>query len=130
MKKLIIISLLMFAGFGALQAGTHGKAKKVKGIRHLVLIKYKEGTTADQMARIDTLVWNMEREIKAIKSLEWGKTMGMSGETKEYDYCLNIVFRSELDMTLYEEHPAHQRLKAAVIPLVSKLIRFNYEIVK
>ncbi len=130
MKKLIILSLLVFIGMGSMQAGNHEKAKKVKGIRHLVLIKYKEGVTGAQKARIDTLVWNMKKEIKVIKSLEWGKTMGMANETKEYDYCLNIVFKSELDMTMYEEHPAHQRLKAAVIPLVAKLIRFNYEIVK
>jgi hypothetical protein len=128
MKKLLLILVLAFLGIATLNANQPGK--KVKGIRHIVLVKFKENTTPQQIAHIDTLVWKMKNEIKAIHKLEWGKRMGLSGESDEYDYCLNIIFKSELDLTMYEEHPAHKKLKAAVIPLISKITRFNYEIKK
>jgi hypothetical protein len=128
MKKLLIILALVFTATGMTIANQ--PAKKVKGIRHLVLVKFKENTTPQQIARIDTLVMKMKNEIKAIHKLEWGKRMGLPGETDEYDYCLNIIFKSELNMTMYEEHPAHKKLKAAILPLISKITRFNYEIEK
>ncbi len=128
MKRLFLILLTAFLGIATLNANQPGK--KVKGIRHIVLVKFKETATPQQIAHIDTLVWRMKNEIKAINKLEWGKRMGRAGESDEYDYCLNIVFKSELNMTMYEEHPAHQKLKAAIIPLVAKITRFNYEITK
>ncbi len=121
MKKFVIVLFVLFFGFGHLQA-----KERAKGLRHLVLIKFKEGTTADQIARIDSLVWKMAKEIKEIKKLEWGKSLGLLSETKEYDYCLNIVFKSENDMMLFSVHPAYQKFKAAIIPITAKIIRFNY----
>ncbi len=124
MKKLALFLMLAFVGYGSLQAGN--PFKKNKGIRHLVLIKFRDGISQEQIAKIDTLVWNMRKEIHVIKSLEWGKHIGLSDESQEYDYCLNIVFKSQINMTMYEEHPVHQTFKAALIPLSSKILRFNY----
>ena len=126
MRKIGAIIVLLIVTMVSLQAKE--PVFKTKKIRHLVLLKFKKGTTPEQIARIDTLVWNLEKEIKVVHHLEWGKSLEMSNETEEYDYCLSIIFRSKTDMTLYDQHPAHQRLKAAIIPIASKIIRFNYMI--
>ncbi len=127
MRKIAVFCLLVLVGFGSIRANEPLMLKSKK-IRHIVLIKFKEGTTPDQIARIDTLVWNMAKEIKVVHHLEWGKGLQLANETRAYDYCLSILFKSKTDILLYDEHPSHQKLKAAVLPLVSKIIRFNYRI--
>lgn len=127
MRKAVVLFLLVLVGFGTVRAHEPSILKSKK-IRHLVLLKFKEGTTPDQIARIDTLVWKLTKEIKVVHDVEWGKSLQQTNETQAYDYCLSIIFKSKTDMLLYDEHPFHQKLEAALLPLVSKITRFNYKI--
>lgn len=124
MKKIVLLSLILFSFSLAGYAGT--PFNKEKGIRKLILIHFKNGTTDKQIASIDSLARVVNSKVKAIHKLEWGKKMEENNATTQYDFCLMLEFKNATNFEIYQQNPLRLQLMGKLIPLTDKILNFTY----
>ena len=128
MKKIVVVSLILFSFSLSGYAGT--PRIKEKGIRKLILVHFKTGTTENQIAGIDSLARIVNSKVKAINKLEWGKKMEENGATTQYDFCLMLEFKNAINFEIYQQNPLQLQLMGKLIPLSDKILNFTYLIDK
>jgi hypothetical protein len=77
-------------------------------IKHVVLMKWKEGATAEQIAAVDVAFAQLRDELDEIKSYEFGPDASIYRGNA--DYALIGEFNTEADLKAYVKHPRHLAL--------------------
>lgn len=81
-----------------------------KQVHHMVMFKWKEGTTEEQQAQIAAALIGLKDKIPGIVSLTYGKQNSTEGvaEAKGYHHGLSVIFENAAARDGYLPHPAHQ----------------------
>ena len=79
-------------------------------ILHLVLLRFKPGTTAERIAPLAAALLDMKGSIPEILDIRWGANLGPS--TAEYPYVLTVAFDDLDALERYLVHPVHRRVVA------------------
>jgi hypothetical protein len=77
-------------------------------IRHIVLFRFAEGTTDQQVAELSAGLSALPQEIAAIRSYRHGPDAGIVDTS--WDYAVIGDFESVEDYLTYRNHPIHQQL--------------------
>lgn len=77
-------------------------------LRHVVLIKFKETASTDEIARVEEAFGALPGKIKEIKDYEWGINNSPEGINNGFTHCFLVTFESEEDRAVYLPHPEHQ----------------------
>src|SRR5690606_13298820 len=56
-------------------------------LRHVVLIKFKEGTSNEDIAKVEEAFGGLEDKIEEIKDYEWGTNNSPEGINKGFTHC-------------------------------------------
>jgi|SRR5688572_32920036 len=75
-----------------------------KLLRHIVLFRFKEEASAEQIAELGKAFLALRDQINAIQDVEWGRAIN---EPAPYTHCLLVTVRTEADLQAYDEHAAH-----------------------
>ncbi|MGY8769070.1 MAG: Dabb family protein [Pirellulales bacterium] len=78
-----------------------------KKLRHVVLFKYKETATAEDIKEIEDAFRALPSKIPAIKEFEWGINNSPEKHDKGFTHCFLLTFDSEAGRDEYLPHPAH-----------------------
>ena len=104
---------------------------------HVVLFKFKEGTTPEQIRKFERAFRALPRKIDAIHDIEWGtyasrsmhkKITAMVGQyiynilAKNCTHCFMVTFLSEADSDKYASHPAVKEFDAMLGPYIDKVL--------
>lgn len=95
-------------------------------LRHVVLFKFKEGTTKDQLHQYETAFGGLKNKIPEIVSFEWGLNNSVEGLEKGFTHCFFVTFASEEDREIYLPHPDHQAFVSLVDPAVADVLVVDY----
>jgi hypothetical protein len=95
-------------------------------LRHVVLFKFKEGTSAEQVREVEQAFRALPQKIDAIHDFEWGVDVSVEGRAEDYTHCFFVTFKSEADRDAYLPHPDHKAFGAVVRPHVEKVLVFDY----
>ena len=95
-------------------------------IRHIVLFKFKEGTSADERAGLADALSGLKNKIPLVKELEVGADLG--GKPNSYDIALNSVFDNFDDVEAYAVHPDHVEVVKMVKELCESSVKVDFEI--
>jgi hypothetical protein len=126
MRRLVVVCLLLSlsAWIGCAQTGgnvcVQGQcpncvcSKPV--LRHVVLFKFKEGTTPEQIKTVEQAFAALPGKIKEIARLEWGTDVSPEGKAQGFTHCFLLTFRTEADRDAYLPHPAHKEFGSIVRP--------------
>jgi len=76
-------------------------------LRHVVLFKFKEGTSAKRVNEIKEAFANLRAKIPQIHSYEDGVNNSLESLNKGFTHCFQITFLSEDDRAIYLTHPDH-----------------------
>ena len=95
-------------------------------LRHIVLFKFKEGTTAAQIQDFEKAFAALENKIPEVRSFEWGLNNSPEGLEKRFTHCFLITFHSEKDRDVYLPHPDHQEFVALIGPSVEDVLVVDY----
>jgi hypothetical protein len=95
--------------------------------RHTVLLRFKEGTSDEQIESVLQGLGTMPTRIDWIRRYEFGRDLGvMEGNPQ---VALVADFDSEEDWRSYQEHPDHQALVQGVIaPILESMTRVQYRV--
>lgn len=118
MKNILLITLAVFAFTSCQQAEkaaeieltetTMEETMPTKQLRHVVLFKFKDESTPEDISKIEDAFINLPNEIPQIQSIEWGTNNSPEGLNQGLTHCFFLTFASEEDRDIYLPHPAHK----------------------
>ena len=77
-------------------------------IYHIVCFRFREGTTADQIAAAGDALLGMQRTIPDVRGVRWGPNLAPSAG--EYSHVLTVILDNMAAVSRYLEHPAHREV--------------------
>lgn len=95
-------------------------------MRHVVLFKFKEGTTAEQVRKIESDFCALPSKIDAIHDFEWGTDVGTQNLSQGFTHCFVVTFLNEADRDKYLPHPAHKEFAELLRPQLDKVLVVDY----
>lgn len=95
-------------------------------LRHVVLFKFKDDTTADQVHQIEAAFCALPGQIDAIHTFEWGTDVSVEGKADGYTHCFFVTFKNEADRDAYLPHPAHRAFGGVLRPHLDKVLVLDY----
>ncbi|MGZ5222401.1 MAG: Dabb family protein [Chitinophagaceae bacterium] len=122
MKKIIVIIAACFAAAVFISASQ----KDSKMLRHVVLFKFKDSATPEQVKQVENAFLALPSAIKEIKDFEWGTNNSPENLNEGLTHCFFLSFNSEKDRDVYLPHPAHKAFGAILKPYLDKVIVVDY----
>ena len=124
MKKILVFTVLLFAMTAIAHAQTGSAATKL--LRHTVLFKFKDGTSAADIKKVEDAFRALPSKIKEIQSLEWGTNNSPENLNQGFTHCFFLTFKSEQDRAVYLPHPAHKAFGEVLHPYLDKVLVIDY----
>jgi len=97
-----------------------------KQLRHVVLFKFKEGTTDADIKKVEAAFSALPSKIPAIKGYEWGTDNSPEGLAKGFTHCFFLTFDSEAGRAIYLPHPDHKAFGAVLTPHLEDVLVLDY----
>jgi len=115
-KILLVCALIAVFALGVV-AGQN-KFGQPATIIHVVTIKWKADSTAEQRQKAIDGVKQMAAEIPGIKNI-WLKTLRVQGPSQDnpFDAAIAIEFESQAAADAYAKHPAHEKWYGIYTPV-------------
>jgi hypothetical protein len=95
-------------------------------LRHVVLFKFKDGTAAADIKKVEEAFRALPSKIKEIQSLEWGTNNSPEGLNQGFTHCFFLTFNSDQDRAVYLPHPAHKAFGEVLGPHLDKVLVVDY----
>ncbi len=95
-------------------------------LRHVVLFKFKEGTSSANIKKVETAFAALPSKIPQIKSYEWGLNNSPEGLDKGFTHCFFLTFNSEEDRSIYLPHPDHKAFGQVLTPHLGDVLVIDY----
>ncbi len=149
--KNLLISFVIFGLLGACRSGTsehtngnlhkdddveHARhedhdgddehSEEVRLLRHVVLFKFKEGTSSEDIAKVEEAFSALPAKIPEIYDYEWGINNSPEGLDKGFTHCFFLSFLSEEDRAVYLPHPDHQEFGKILGPHLEDVTVVDY----
>ena len=97
-----------------------------KMLRHVVLFKFKDSSTPDDVKKIEEAFKVLPTKIKTIKDFEWGTNNSPEGLAQGFTHCFFVTFASEKDRNDYLPHPDHKAFVDIAGPHIDKVLVVDY----
>ncbi len=133
------LTLLLSAGFalflgsaavtGVFPAAT-AEEKAAAPLRHLVLFKFKETVTKEQVAEVVAAFGALPGKIDTIRGFEWGTDVSTEMKADGFTHCFVVTFADAKGRDAYLPHAAHDEFVKLVGPRIEKVLVFDYVIGK
>lgn len=122
MRNFIVI-IAVFAIAATIISATH---KDQKMLRHVVLFKFKDNATPDQVKKVEDAFIALPSKIKEVKEFEWGTNNSPEGLNEGLTHCFFVTFSSEKDREIYLPHPEHKAFVEILKPILDKVVVVDY----
>ncbi|CAN5685726.1 Dabb family protein [soil metagenome] len=94
-------------------------------LRHLVLLRFHEGTGPDQIEAVATALRTLPGQIPELQGYLVGPDLGLADGNFEFGIAAD--FASQADYEVYRDHPAHQAvIHDLIAPLVAARSAVQY----
>jgi len=103
---------------------TEGSSDHV--LRHVVLFKFKDDTSSQQVSEIENAFRALPSKVDAICDFEWGTDVSVENLQQGFTHCFLVTFRSETDRAKYLPHPAHKEFGRMLGPHLDKVLVVDY----
>ncbi|MCC6487212.1 MAG: Dabb family protein [Candidatus Hydrogenedentes bacterium] len=102
-------------------------AKDESGVyRHVVLFKYKEGTTPEQVLAIEKAFLDLKNGIDVIKTIEAGPNSSTENLNKGFTNCFIVTFADPAGRDAYLPHPEHKKFVEFVGPYLEEALVVDF----
>ncbi len=102
------------------------EAKPSQVLRHVVLFKFKDDTSSQQVREIENAFRALPDRVDAICDFEWGTDVRVENLQQGFTHCFLVTFRSEADRAKYLPHPAHKEFGKMLGPHLDKVLVVDY----
>ena len=95
-------------------------------LRHVVLFKFKESSSAEDIKKVEDAFRALPSKIKEVKAFEWGTNNSPEGLNEGLTHCFFVTFASEKDRDVYLPHPEHTAFVNLLKPHLDKAVVVDY----
>jgi hypothetical protein len=126
-STLAVVAFALFAGISMTQAAETESGKETgKVLRHVVLFKFKETVTEEQIQEVVTAFAGLPEKIDVIKDFEWGTDVGVENKSEGFTHGFIVTFDSTEGRDEYIPHPAHKDFGKVVAGKLDKVLVFDF----
>ena len=96
-------------------------------VKHIVLLKLKDGVSLDQTAPILEGLTGLKDKLDGIVDVTGGVNNSPEGKSNGYQWGFVMTFEDEASRNAYLPHPEHKAVSAGTIrPIVDGVLVFDY----
>ncbi len=108
-------------------AAESGKSDPQLGkVRHVVLFKFKEGTTAEQQKMVEDAFRALPAKIPEVVEFEWGTNISPENFAQGFTHCFLVTFNDAKSRDAYLPHPAHKAFGKLLKPYLDKVLVIDF----
>jgi len=97
-------------------------------VKHIVLLKFKEGTTEEQITKFFEDVLELSETVPGIDDYVSGGNCSPEGSNQGMTHGFIMTFSDLAARDAYIVHPEHERLKTMAMPMVESILVFDFEV--
>lgn len=97
-----------------------------KTLRHVVLFKFKESSSPEQVEKLVKEFRALSKKIPLIADFEYGVNNSPEGLNDGLTHCFLVTFKSEKDRDAYLPHAAHKAFVEQLKPHLEKALVVDY----
>lgn len=97
-----------------------------KLLRHVVMFKFKDGTSAEDIKKVENAFADLPKKIKTIKGFEFGTNNSPEGLNQGFTHLFFLTFESEKDRNDYLPNPDHKAFGKVLGPYLDKVMVMDY----
>ena len=97
-------------------------------IKHIALMKFKEGTSEEQIEKLFEEILDMTELIPGIEDYVAGPNNSPEGLNQGFTHGFVMTFTDAAARDAYLPHPEHERVKAMVLPQIESVAVFDFEV--
>jgi len=95
-------------------------------VRHVVLFKFKDGTTAEQQKTVEDAFRELPGKIHEIVGFEWGTNISPENRSQGFTQCFLVTFNGTKGRDAYLPHPAHKAFGKVLRPYLDKVLVIDF----
>lgn len=126
MKKILFLAFILFTSMHVVMAQTTADKNSKALLRHVVLFKYKDQSTAADIKKIEQAFRELPSKINLIKDFEFGVNNSPENLNQGLTHCYFLSFSSAKDRDAYLVHPAHKAFTDIAGPHIDKVTVVDY----
>ncbi len=107
--KRALIPLLLTAICPAAILLTSFALQKKEPVRHVVIFKYKQAATQDQIRQVTDAFRELKKKIPGITSFEHGINNSPEGKNHNFTHVYQLTFEDAQARDTYLPHPEHKK---------------------
>ncbi|MGA2749966.1 MAG: Dabb family protein [Verrucomicrobiota bacterium] len=97
-------------------------------VKHIVLLKFKAGTTDEQIGKFFDDVLDLSETVPGIDDYVSGTNCSLEGSNQGLTHGFVMTFSDVAARDAYIVHPEHERFKTMALPMVETLLIFDFEV--
>lgn len=102
------------------------KDKSVNTLRHVVLLKFKDSSTPDQVKEVENAFSALPAKINTITGYEWGTNVSPENLAQGYTHCFMVSFKDVAGRDFYLPHAAHAAFVKVLTPHLDKVLVIDF----
>ena len=107
-------------------AAAPGSSASEKVFRHVVLFKFKDGTTDEQVQEVVDAFRDLKNKIDVIQDFEYGTDLSVENRSQGFTHCFFVTFADEKGRDAYLPHPAHKAFGRWSARCLDKVLVVDY----
>ncbi len=121
---IVLIGAMVAAAWSASESPS--KYSHAGQLRHVVLFKFKDGTSAEDIAKVAKAFAALPAKIPQIAGFEWGTDCSVENRSQGFTHCFVLTFKTQKDRDEYLPHPEHKAFGKIVGPHLDKVLVIDY----
>lgn len=120
------LSLLGLSTVSSIMTTTATAADTTGVYRHVVLFKFKDSATPEQVKAVEDAFRALPTKIDTITGYEWGTNVSPEGKNDGFTHCFFLTFKDKAGLEVYLPHPAHKEFGSQLRPILDKVCVVDY----
>jgi len=126
MKHFFLVTVALIAALTFSSTAIAAKKKAGGKLRHVVSIKFKEGTKPEEIKKVIDAFAALKTKIPQVDKLEWGQNISPEKHDRGHTHVFQLTFRSEKDRDEYLVHPDHKAFGALLGPVMADVFVVDF----
>jgi hypothetical protein len=130
MRCIVLGMVVALTGLMVSEQGTAAEGGKknpqLGKVRHVVLFKFKDGTTAQQQKLVEDGFRELPKKIHEVVDFEWGTNISPENLAQGFTHCFLVTFNDAKGRDAYLPHPAHQAFVQVLKPYLDKVLVIDF----
>jgi len=97
-------------------------------IKHIALLKFKEGTAQDYVDQVLNQLLELSESIEGIEDYVCGTNNSSEGLSQGFTHGFVMTFGDAGARDAYVAHPEHKKFTAGVLPSIESVVVFDFEV--